>query len=80
MVRDNESCRVPGCTVHIAFPRKTSLSYRNEQIREDWASGDWTVDELSSFWGLKRQVIVNIIRGVEIASESSSSLEVAHSL
>jgi len=52
MVRDNEVCLVHGCMLHTGWRRATPQIKRDEQIREDWESGDWTVEELSYFWGL----------------------------
>lgn len=64
MVLDHEYCRVLDCTWHpCATKPQQSFAKRNEQIREDWKSGDWLVEELSYFWGLKRTVIAGIIRG-----------------
>ena len=79
MVLDNEFCKVDGCTLHVGQRRKTSTSVRNDQIRDDWASGAWTLEELSYFWGVKPLSIAFIVRGVERTSESHPSFEVAHS-
>ena len=41
------------------------MDQRNRQIREDWRSGLWTVEELSCFWGLDpRQIAEIVIREV----------------
>lgn len=80
MVRDNEQCSMPGCKVHQERARSTSLSYRNEQVRDDWASGEWTLEELGCFWGLKPLTVASIVRGVSKSSESDPALQVAHSL
>lgn len=79
MVRDNERCSHRGCSLHPGWSRTTSLSHRNEQIRDDWASGDWTLEELGYFWGLKPLVVAGIVRGVSKNSESSPAREVAYS-
>lgn len=79
MVLDNERCSVDGCTVHPGWTRTTLLSVRNRQIIEDWASGAWTLEELSSFWGLDPLVIVNVVRGTDRASARTSSRQVEHS-
>lgn len=67
MALDHEICGVAGCTVHTGLAKEnTPISVRNEQIKEDWVSGDWTLDELVSFWGTKPESIVSIVRGLKI--------------
>jgi len=79
MVLDNESCKVLGCTLHVDEIRETSTDFRNEQIREDWASGEWNIEELSSFWGVTPVSIYLIVGGVRRSRESNPSLKVSHS-
>lgn len=78
MVLDNERCSVAGCTVHTGWVKTTKLCVRNEQIRDDWLSGAWTLEELSSFWGLRPLSIESIVRGAEKTGAGHSSLEVAN--
>lgn len=79
MVLDHERCSHPRCTIHTGWTKATRVSVRNEQIRDDWASGVWTLEELSSFWGLKPLVIATIVRGTDRASARTPPLEVADS-
>jgi hypothetical protein len=79
MVLDNERCNVVGCDLHKGWVKTTPFSVRNEQIRDDWASGVWTLEELSSFWGLKPLVIMSIVRGAYRASARPPALQVVHS-
>jgi Mor family transcriptional regulator len=62
MVLDHEVCRVPGCTVHTGKAKAVFKFTRDEQILEDWASGEWLVEELGSFWRLDSRTIEGIIR------------------
>jgi hypothetical protein len=80
MVLDNERCSQPDCKVHPGWTKKTSIARRNEQIRDDWSSGSWTLEELGYFWGLKPLVVSGIVQGVSKSSESDPAREVAHSL
>ena len=79
MVLDHEVCRVLGCALHTGRVKKTSITSRNDQIRDDWESGDWTLEELSSFWGMKPLAIAHIVRKVDNPSAGTPPLEVAHS-
>lgn len=64
MVLDHESCSVEGCVLHPGLPKPPqSLARRNEDIREDWKSGKWFVEELASFWGVRTQLIESIVAG-----------------
>lgn len=80
MVLDHERCNVSGCTMHPGWVRATSRSEQNCQIRDDWASGLWSVEELSCFWGLNPLVVSTIIsREVDSTRAGTPSLEVANS-
>lgn len=61
MVLDHESCFVSGCTFHQERLKTTSTTDRNAQIREDWKTGSWTVEELSYFWNLNPRLIQSTI-------------------
>ncbi len=80
MVRDNERCSRPECKIHTGWAKFTTFKIRNEQIRDDWLSGEWSLEELGCFWGLKPSVVAGIVRGVSKTSESDPAREVAHSL
>lgn len=62
MVLDHERCGVDGCVQHLGRAKSTDDSRRDSQIKEDWDSGEWTLDDLSSFWGLAPRKISMIIR------------------
>lgn len=62
MVLDHEICGVPGCTVHTGAAKAVFKLSRDDQIMEDWASGEWTMEELGFFWELKTDTISAIIR------------------
>lgn len=80
MALDNERCEVSGCTLHRGWRRVTPGKKRDAQILEDWASGEWSVDELSSFWGLTPLRIMAITRGADDSqAQSEAPLEVSHS-
>lgn len=79
MALDHEYCRVLGCTLHIGSSKGTSITRRNEQIKDDWKSGHWTLEELSSYWGLKPLVVAHIVRKVDNPRAGHPPLEVAHS-
>lgn len=76
---DHEQCGVAGCIVHQDMKRTTSTRVRNEQILDDWASGVWTLEELSSFWGIKPLAIAAVIRRADISRAGTPPLEIAHS-
>lgn len=61
MVLDHQCCSVEGCTVHVGMVKTTPNVKRNKQIRDDWASGLWTVEELSYFWGLRPREVSRIV-------------------
>lgn len=73
MVLDHEVCRVPGCTVHTGKAKAVFKFTRDEQILEDWVSGEWTVEELGFFWELKTDTISGIIRRAEHKRELARS-------
>lgn len=79
MVLDHEICNVAGCAIHTGWVKATEYGVRNKQIREDWVSGAWTLEELSSFWGLKPLSIKSIVRGAEQPGAGHPPLEVVHS-
>jgi len=79
MALDNERCHVAGCTVHRGWIKLTPITKRDAQIIEDFQSGDWSVQELSSFWGLSPLRISKIAREANTNCESAASLQVAGS-
>ena len=62
MVLDHEVCKVPGCTVHTGRAKAVFRLTRDEQILDDWSSGEWTLEELGFFWELKSDTIAGIVR------------------
>jgi hypothetical protein len=78
MVLDHETCNVAGCAIHTGWVKTTTYGVRNAQIRDDWLSGAWTLEELSSFWGLKPLSIKSIVRGAEKTGAGHPPLEVAN--
>jgi hypothetical protein len=62
MVLDHQVCNVIGCDLHYGWSKETPAVVRNEQIRDDWKSGHWMIEELAFFWGLKPESIFNILR------------------
>jgi hypothetical protein len=62
MVLDHQVCGVLGCGLHYGWSKETPVVIRNKQIRDDWKSGHWLVEELSFFWGLKPKLIISIVR------------------
>jgi hypothetical protein len=80
MVLDHERCNFAGCAVHVGLTKGTPTVKRNQQIRDDWRSGLWTVEELSSFWGLMPLTISTIVtREADRARAGTPPLEVTHS-
>jgi hypothetical protein len=73
MVLDNEVCDVKGCTLHTGWEKTTPISYQNRQIRSDWKTGHWTVEELAAFWGVSH---LSIIRTVNSKSKIKDDEEV----
>lgn len=74
MVLDHEMCGVPGCTVHRGIAKPAFKLSRDQQIQEDWVSGEWTVEELGSFWGLDFRTIEKVVRKVDHERELARSV------
>lgn len=61
-----QTCRMPGCTVHLGWRRPHAFSAANRAEMAQLRAEGWLFREIAADFGTWPSVVANIVRDVEV--------------